>query len=229
MLCERCKIREATIQYTEVINGTKREHSFCAQCAQEVNLGQFSALFDGDFPFSKILSALLGEDGQAENAEYAQILCPRCGTSYQEFLKNSRFGCPDCYEVFDILIRDSIKQLQGSETHKGKHPKYGLRMVPESLTKELPGRTENGSDAGKRAPAADSEEVVRSAPQDGEREAAGEAAAEKKTAAKGAERMQSIEELRRRLKRAVREEAYAEAAQYRDQIRALEKEEQADA
>lgn len=225
MLCERCKIREATIQYTEIINGTKREHSFCAQCAQEVNLGQFSALFDGDFPFSKILSALLGEDGQAENAEYAQILCPRCGTSYQEFLKNSRFGCPDCYEVFDILIRDSIKQLQGSETHKGKRPKYGLRMVPESLTKELPGGTENGGAAEKRVSGAVEEENKGAA----EESAGGKNATGETRVQEAAERRQSIEALRRRLKQAVREEAYAEAAQYRDQIRALEKEERADA
>ncbi len=30
MLCERCGIREANIQYTEVINGVKKEHHFCA-------------------------------------------------------------------------------------------------------------------------------------------------------------------------------------------------------
>ena len=26
--------------------------------------------------------------------------------------------------MFDLLISDNIKQLQGSDTHKGKHPKY---------------------------------------------------------------------------------------------------------
>ena len=38
-------------------------------------------------------------------------------------MENSCFGCADCYSVFDLLIRDNIKQLQGSECHKGKHPK----------------------------------------------------------------------------------------------------------
>ncbi|MEG0370481.1 MAG: UvrB/UvrC motif-containing protein, partial [Hungatella sp.] len=32
--------------------------------------------------------------------------------------------CADCYSVFDVLIHDNIKQLQGSECHKGKHPVY---------------------------------------------------------------------------------------------------------
>ena len=26
--------------------------------------------------------------------------------------------------MFDLLISDNIKQLQGSDAHKGKHPKY---------------------------------------------------------------------------------------------------------
>ena len=60
MICERCKIREATISYTEIINGQKTEHHFCTQCAQEMNFGAASVLFDGEFPFSKLLSALSG-------------------------------------------------------------------------------------------------------------------------------------------------------------------------
>ena len=40
MLCERCKTREATIQYTEVVNGVRTEHNFCAQCASELEIGQ---------------------------------------------------------------------------------------------------------------------------------------------------------------------------------------------
>ena len=60
MLCERCGIREANIQYTEVINGVKKEHHFCAQCAKEMDFGPYSAIFDGEFPLGKLLSGLLG-------------------------------------------------------------------------------------------------------------------------------------------------------------------------
>ena len=198
MLCERCKIREATIQYIEVVNGVRQEHSLCGQCAKETGFGQVSALFDGEFPFAKILSTLLGEE---EVEEDAQIVCPVCGTSYQEFVENSRFGCPDCYEMFDLLMRDSIKHLQGSETHKGKRPKYGLKMVPEGLTAELPGGLEAqpgpASKEGSAAPARSREEELR--------------------------------DLKVRLRQAIFEEAYERAAEYRDQIRKLEKEDGADA
>ena len=30
MLCEKCKIREANIKYTEIINGVKTEHNLCS-------------------------------------------------------------------------------------------------------------------------------------------------------------------------------------------------------
>lgn len=128
MLCERCKIREANIQYTEVINGVKTEHNFCAQCARELDFGPYSAIFDSDFPLGKLLSGLLGISGEQKEDMAHQVVCPACGTSYEEFVGNSRFGCPDCYGVFDLLISDNIRQMQGSDSHKGKHPRYHQKM-----------------------------------------------------------------------------------------------------
>lgn len=131
MLCERCKIREANIRYTEVINGVKSEHNLCSQCAQSTEIGQYAAIFDGDFPFNKLLSGILGmeyEDAAAGDVELGQVVCPVCHTSYSEFVKNSRFGCPDCYSVFDPLIGENIKKMQGSSSHTGKRP---LRYEPE--------------------------------------------------------------------------------------------------
>ena len=126
MLCERCKIREANIQYTEVLNGVKTEHHFCAQCAGELDFGPYSAIFDGDFPLCKLLSGLLGINEEQKEDKRRQVICPTCKTSYEDFVKNSCFGCPDCYGVFDLLISENIRQLQGSDSHTGKQPKYHL-------------------------------------------------------------------------------------------------------
>ena len=142
MLCERCKIREANIQYTEVINGVKTEHNFCAQCARELDVGQYSAIFDGEFPLVKLLSGLLGwEEPVKEEGKFKQVVCPTCGTTYEEFVENSRFGCGDCYSVFDVLIHDNIKQLQGSERHNGKRP-----LMQEGQTADGGGK-EDGADS----------------------------------------------------------------------------------
>lgn len=137
MLCERCKIREANIQYTEVIGGVKKEHHFCSQCAKELDFGPYSAIFDGEFPLGKLLSGLLGISEEQKESSTSQIVCPTCGTSYDEFVKDSRFGCPDCYSVFDLLMSDNIKQLQGSEKHRGKQPKNRQVRMAE-LTGEVP-------------------------------------------------------------------------------------------
>lgn len=236
MICEKCKIREATIQYTEVINGNRREHHFCAQCAQEMNFGQqLSSLFDGDFPFSRILSALLGEESGKDGEDYANIVCPKCGTGYRDFLKGSRFGCPECYEIFDILIRDSIRQLQGSEQHKGKIPKYGLRAAPRTLAEELPGRMEAPQESGK-APGSEEgaeragggekarEQTERAGMRPGESAGEGTPPAEQ-----APDSAQKLRELRRRMAQAARREDYENAARYRDEIRELEKEGKPDA
>ena len=128
MLCERCKTREATIQYTEVVNGVRTEHNFCAQCASELEIGQ-------DFPLGRLLSGLLGlGGGNPREEKYSQVVCPTCGTSYGDFVKNSRFGCPDCYEVFDLLISDKIRQLQGSDRHKGKKAKNAGQPAEKVVT-----------------------------------------------------------------------------------------------
>ena len=64
------------------------------------------------------------EDDEEETDVRGNVVCPTCGTSFEDFVENSRFGCADCYGVFELFIKDKMKQLQGSESHKGKHPKY---------------------------------------------------------------------------------------------------------
>lgn len=128
MLCEKCKAREANIRYTEVINGVATEHNLCSHCAREMDFGHYtglSGLFDAEYPIGKILSQLLGVGGREEDAqakELENLVCPTCRTSYGDFVKNSEFGCPDCYRMFDLLISDKLKQLHGSDTHTGKRP-----------------------------------------------------------------------------------------------------------
>ncbi len=193
MLCERCKIREANIQYTEIANGVRTEHNYCAQCAKEMDFGPYSAIFEGEFPLGKILSGLLGVPGEAEEEEKTnQIVCPTCGTSYDDFVKNSRFGCADCYSVFDLLISDKIKQLQGNVRHTGKHPKFQkIKADPFQI-----------------ASTGQPEEAAKTAGAEPGAEAAGTAE-------------NQIRELEAKLREAVRTEEYEAAAKYRDQIRAL--------
>ncbi len=134
MRCERCGIREANIRYVEVVNGVKTEHNLCSECAKELDFGPYSAMFDGGDPIGKLLTGILGvqlAEHPKKEEEWEQICCPICQTSYSEFVENSRFGCPQCYEVFDLLMKDNVKRVQGSDAHTGKRPRYGLPEVEE--------------------------------------------------------------------------------------------------
>ncbi len=139
MLCERCKMREANIRFTEMVNGVVSEHNLCSQCAKEIDFGQYTGLtglFDSDYPIGKLLSQILGVGGgstPSDEAELENLVCPTCHTSYGDFVKNSRFGCPDCYHMFDLLISDKLKQLHGSDTHTGKHAGQEPAESAESL------------------------------------------------------------------------------------------------
>ena len=142
MLCEKCRTREANIRYTEVINGIKTEHNLCSQCAREMDFGHYSAMFDTDYPIGKLLSdlfGLTGEETEQEDAGLDQVVCPTCHTAYSDFVKNSRFGCPDCYGVFDLLMSENIKRIQGSANHKGKHPRfhYENEVGPEKKASDV--------------------------------------------------------------------------------------------
>ena len=142
MLCEKCKVREANIKYTEIINGVKTEHNLCSHCAKEMDFGQYTALLDGEFPLGKLLSGLLGlEEDEEETDERSRVVCPTCGTSFDDFVQNSRFGCPDCYGVFDLFINDKIKQRAQetiSENNEEMVPADVLQKAGENAAKEQP-------------------------------------------------------------------------------------------
>ncbi|EHI54698.1 hypothetical protein HMPREF9333_02158 [Johnsonella ignava ATCC 51276] len=194
MLCEKCKLREANIVFYEIIDGTKREYNLCSQCAEGIEFMHYSSVFNKEFSLSKLLSGLFGEQEPANKTEdYRQIVCPNCKTSYDSFINNSRFGCSECYEIFGPLISETIKQLQGSDIHKGKVP--ATVMLPKSRTADTPHGDEDTKDGSKNT----KQEPL----QDGESE------------------KRRIEELELMLKMALGNEEYEAAAKYRDEIKVL--------
>ena len=117
MLCDICNKNEATVHYTEVINGVKSERHLCSECMKEMDNG-----LEGEFPFAKLIKGILSAhiaSGQENNAAL-QLKCNKCGMTYHQFAKAGKFGCSECYSVFGPLILDNIKKIQGSSTHTGK-------------------------------------------------------------------------------------------------------------
>lgn len=126
MLCENCHQNEASIHYTEIINGVKKEHHICMDCARRLNFAGMSDNSDSEFPFVRLLTGLLaGNSAQVEDGPMMHIRCPGCGMTFDEFTMVGKFGCAECYGVFGPLIEDNMKRLHGDSVHKGKkYKKY---------------------------------------------------------------------------------------------------------
>lgn len=124
MICEMCGKNEATFHYSEIVNGKKTEHHLCGECAAKTDISYYSSLFE-DGKIGQFLAGLLGHgfvQSSEKEDERMKVVCPNCGMSYGEFVKNSKFGCSECYNVFEPILDDSIKAIQGSVRHVGKKP-----------------------------------------------------------------------------------------------------------
>jgi len=123
MLCENCNKNDATIHYTEIVNGVMSEHHICGECAKELDLSYYSDGLSSELPFAKLLTGLLASKmllQQESNNPMTHVICPKCGMNYDEFTKVGKFGCAECYNVFGPLIEEHMKKLHGNSVHTGK-------------------------------------------------------------------------------------------------------------
>lgn len=142
MLCDKCKKNEARIYYTEIVNGEKTEQHLCEECATELTSFQMSAsMMNPELTLGSLLSTILGNYHPNTTHEEAhaqkELQCDKCGLTYSEFLRVGRFGCDKCYESFEKVLEQSIRNIQGSDAHTGKKPKDFVSNT-EKIIKEMP-------------------------------------------------------------------------------------------
>jgi len=141
MLCDKCKKNEAKIYYTEIINGEKKEQYLCEDCATEYTSFQIGTPnTNQELTLGSLLSTILGNyygnTTHETDPTEKELYCHDCGMTYSEFMSGGKFGCAKCYDSFEKVLENSIKSIQGSDTHTGKKPK-GFETKTEKLVKEL--------------------------------------------------------------------------------------------
>lgn len=114
MLCEKCKINQATTHISTTVNGVHIEKNLCSACAAEENLSAF-----GGGLFS-MLSTMFEESPQNNSVER----CKLCGKSFADIVHSGRLGCAACYTTFSKQLSPSLKRIHGSMKHVGKYSKY---------------------------------------------------------------------------------------------------------
>ncbi len=131
MLCQICKVNEATVRYTEIINNSVTEVHLCQHCAQ---FGDKAA--GDDFPLQSLFTVHDQVETSAVTETEAAQECSSCGITFGDIVSHGRLGCAECYTVFADKIEPLIEKVHGATQHVGKIPKAkgeGFRARSELL------------------------------------------------------------------------------------------------
>ena len=101
MLCEKCGKNNATVMYTQIINGQKSTLHICSSCAAQ------ESIFEN---FGSLLSF-------SPREEFSVKMCPVCSTTISEFSKTGRLGCGECYKTFRKNADAMLKKIHGTSKH----------------------------------------------------------------------------------------------------------------
>lgn len=118
MLCEECKVNEATYTLSVMMGDEVTTRHLCGDCMARMNM----TLSTGNIKnlLSSILSAITGNDTSA--APQQEVVCPRCHTTLSQFTKTGHLGCPGCYEAFREQLQPMLLQIHGRVQHAGRQP-----------------------------------------------------------------------------------------------------------
>jgi len=124
MLCDRCKKNQATFHKSIYINGKGYETHLCGECAKLVKF-EDNINFDTDFgfnnldmEFNRLEKSLFNEFFNSDNffaptmfLEKNDKKCPKCNSTFNDFLRRGKLGCAQCYDTFEEEIRDMLENM----------------------------------------------------------------------------------------------------------------------
>ena len=135
-LCEECKVREATVLYIEIVDGTKVVKHLCEICAEKLSLGlpkeekkkKTDKLFN-------IKPSSIKEMFSSPVEEKKNLQCQHCHMTWEYFKKTGKFGCAYCYEAFYENLKGYLKRIHGTYVYHGRP--YRRKSVPvENIIEE---------------------------------------------------------------------------------------------
>jgi protein arginine kinase activator len=170
-MCNKCHKEEASVRLTTIINGEKAELFLCELCAkqeQSLSMGEiFKNPLDWGIIQKQLEESLEGHVGEVVSPNTLQEItkdlqnaigklalspsdvealtpskaCPKCGITWDEIKKTSKFGCPYDYEFFEEDFAPTMKRLHlGGTKHVGKVPTHlniSVSRQVEALEQEL--------------------------------------------------------------------------------------------
>ncbi len=127
MLCNVCKLNEATVHLTQIVGEKMHKVDLCEACSKEKG-----ATDPESFSIADLLLGL----GASQEMEQAgpELKCPACGFTQSDFKKSGRFGCAECYRTFSEGLEALLKSMHEGTKHVGKAP-LALQQSRDAATK----------------------------------------------------------------------------------------------
>ncbi len=110
MVCSRCGSHSA-VQYELTVGGKRQAVVLCKSCHDALyGEGEEKAFFDS--LFGKRSAAFCDAD----------LTCPVCGTTVEEYRASGLLGCAHCYTALKEELMPTIRRIQGKTQHEGRAP-----------------------------------------------------------------------------------------------------------
>ncbi|MDP8214284.1 MAG: UvrB/UvrC motif-containing protein [Candidatus Euphemobacter frigidus] len=152
MLCQECGKKEATVHFTEIIDGKIIKLHLCEDCAKAKGIA-----LTPSGAISELISSLVVD---REEEEDDKLRCPHCGISLKELRRTGWLGCGHCYETFQERLESLIKTIHQGTRHTGKVPSRVEEERKKKVSPEAPGvRAPAAEPAPDHLPAGKTEEV----------------------------------------------------------------------
>lgn len=122
MKCDDCE-KEAAVHLTQIVNNKKVVMHLCKECAAK--RGFHSPLDNIPFPLANFLEGMLPDEDKSKSSGAITptgLVCPQCGLTFEEFSRQGRFGCGQCYQTFRDKLQGLLRKIHGSSLHRGKLP-----------------------------------------------------------------------------------------------------------
>ena len=129
--CDKLKYLQYTI--TEVNNGNVESQRMCKECGEEY-MGISKNKKEIDLTHIKTPEELLSF---IQEIKQPKIEACKCGMTLKEFNTHGRFGCPDCYLHFEIIMEKLVYPYHKAKNHVGKRPKRQFENDPVEKLKLL--------------------------------------------------------------------------------------------
>ena len=118
MKCDVCQSEDATVYFSQLIEGKLKKVNLCKSCAEDKGVTDPTG-----FALADMLQGMGEETVTEKRTAPGDRVCDECGFTQSDFKKTGRFGCAHCYDVFAEGLENLLEAMHKNTEHRGKVPK----------------------------------------------------------------------------------------------------------